>query len=130
MAGAWITLIGASITCLINYTFIPHYSYMACAWATFFCYGSMMVISFVWGQKNYRIPYAWKKLTAYMVIVVLLFFLHNGLTHFWTGTTFSLVTATVLLLLYIWFVSIIEHKEFAQLPVVGKYFKKRLAEAS
>ncbi len=130
MAGAWITLIGASITFLINYIFIPHYSYMACAWATFFCYGSMMVISFVWGQKNYRIPYAWKKLTAYMVIVVLLFFLHNGLTHFWSSTLFSLIAASILLLLYIWFVSTIEHKEFAQLPVVGKYFKKRLAQAS
>ena len=40
MAGAYITLIGAAITLFINYLFIPKYSYMACAWATFFCYGS------------------------------------------------------------------------------------------
>jgi O-antigen/teichoic acid export membrane protein len=36
--GAYITLIGAAITLLINYLFIPHFSYMACAWATFLCY--------------------------------------------------------------------------------------------
>lgn len=124
MAGAWITLIGAAITILINFIFIGRYSYMACAWATFFCYGSMMVISFIWGQKHYRIPYAWKKLTAYIVISVLLFFIHKGLTHFWSNTIFSLASATCLLLLFVWFVSTIEQKEFAQLPVVGKFFKK------
>ncbi|MGI8636620.1 MAG: lipopolysaccharide biosynthesis protein, partial [Segetibacter sp.] len=43
MAGAYITLIGALITLVINFIFIRWYSFMACAWATFFCYGSMMV---------------------------------------------------------------------------------------
>jgi O-antigen/teichoic acid export membrane protein len=124
MAGAWITLIGAAITIVINYFFIAGFSYMACAWATFTCYGSMMVISYVWGQKYYHIPYAWKKLTAYLVIVVLLFFLHNSITHFFTGNLINLSTAAFLLLMFVWFVSRIEHKEFAQLPVVGKFFKK------
>jgi O-antigen/teichoic acid export membrane protein len=50
IAGAVITIAGAVITLVINYVFIRHFSYMACAWATFFCYGSMMVISFLWGQ--------------------------------------------------------------------------------
>ncbi len=130
MAGAWITLIGAIITVLINFFFIPSYSYIACAWATFFCYGSMMVISYVWGQKNYRIPYAWKKLVAYLVIVVALFFIHNGITSIWSNITVNLVSAIILLLMYVWFVSVIEKNEFAQLPMIGKYFKKRLAEAS
>ena len=124
MAGAWITLIGAAITIVINYVFISRFSYMACAWATFACYCSMMAISYVWGQKYYYIPYAWKKLTAYLVIVVLLFFLHNFITHFFTGKMTNLLTATILLFLFIWFVSRIEHKEFAQLPVVGKYFRR------
>jgi len=84
----------------------------------------MMAISYVWGQKYYYIPYAWKKLTAYLVIVVLLFFLHNFITHFFTGKMTNLLTATILLFLFIWFVSRIERKEFAQLPVVGKYFRR------
>src|ERR1700749_1895235 len=70
IAGAYITLIGAGITLIINYFFIPSFGYMACAWATFACYGSMMVVSFIWGQKEYHIPYAWKKLCAYIIIVV------------------------------------------------------------
>ncbi|MES2430555.1 MAG: oligosaccharide flippase family protein [Bacteroidota bacterium] len=124
MAGAWITLIGAGITILINYIFIPRYSYMACAWATFFCYGSMMVISYTWGQKNYRIPYAWKKLLAYLVIVVGLFFIHKAITSFSQSVPLSLSIASVLLLIYVWFVSLVERKEFTQLPIIGKFFKK------
>lgn len=122
ISGAYITLIGAAITLVINYIFIPFFGYMACAWATFFCYGSMMVISFMWGQKAYRIPYAWKKLCAYIVIVVLLYFVHEAIVYFFNGTIVSLTTATILLLIYSWFILLVERKEFQRLPVVGKYF--------
>jgi O-antigen/teichoic acid export membrane protein len=123
MAGAWITVLGALLTIGINYFFIPRYSYMACAWATFFCYGGMMVMSYTWGQKEYRIPYAWKKLVAYMAIVVLLFFIHKGITNFFTSEYASLAIACVLTGFYLWFVGTIEKKELPQLPVIGKYFK-------
>ncbi|MEO5908843.1 MAG: polysaccharide biosynthesis C-terminal domain-containing protein, partial [Ginsengibacter sp.] len=123
IAGAYITLIGAALTLLINFIFIPYFGYMACAWATFLCYFSMMVISFIWGQKDYKIPYAWKKLSAYIVVVVLLFFIHNGFTYFVTGTISNFISATILLFFYIWFVLKIEWKEFQRMPVVGKYIK-------
>lgn len=120
MAGAWITVIGAAITLLINAVFIPHFSYMACAWATFFCYGSMMVVSFKWGQKVYPIPYAWKKLVAYMVIVVLLYLVFTGITYFFHPMWFSLVLGTILLLAFLQFLLVVEKKEFARIPVVKK----------
>jgi O-antigen/teichoic acid export membrane protein len=124
IAGAYITLIGAGLTLLINFMFIPYFGYMACAWATFLCYFSMMVISFIWGQKDYKIPYAWKKLCAYIVIVVLLFFIHRAFIHFFTGNMINFISATILLLLYIWFVLNVEWKEFQRMPVIGKYFKE------
>ena len=124
MSGAWITLTGAAITFVINYLFIPHYSYTACAWATFTCYGAMMVISYLWGQKEYRIPYAWKKLLAYMVIAVIIYFIHLAITNLWDGFAVSFCTASILLLLYILFISKIEAKELAKLPIVGKYFNR------
>jgi O-antigen/teichoic acid export membrane protein len=123
IAGAYITLLGAALTLIINYIFIPHYGYMACAWATFFCYGSMMVASYVWGQKDYPVPYAWKKLVAFIVIVVLLYFIHEAIIHFFKGDTINFVSATLLLVGYVWFVLNVERKEFQRLPVVGKYFK-------
>jgi Mn2+/Fe2+ NRAMP family transporter len=81
----------------------------------------MMVVSFIWGQKHYRIPYAWKKLVAYMVIVVLLFFIHKTAVHFYNHLVFSLVFATVLLSIFMWFIFQVEKKEFKKLPVVGKF---------
>ena len=96
---------------------------MACAWATFFCYGSMMIISYVWGQKEYRIPYATKKLIAYITIVILLFFIHKGLTALLPNIYFHLVLATTLLLFYTKFILFIEKKEFQKLPIVGKYIR-------
>ena len=124
MAGAWITIVGAVLTIIINYLFIPRYGYMACAWATFACYGSMMVISFIWGQKEYSVPYAWKKLLAYMVIVVLLYFAHRGLLQISTNRWYNLGTGVALLLFFTMFVMIIERKELGRLPVIGKFFLK------
>ncbi|MES1215012.1 MAG: oligosaccharide flippase family protein [Bacteroidota bacterium] len=127
MAGAWITIIGAVITLIINYIFIPYYSYMACAWATFACYGSMMVISYVWGQKEYRIPYAWKKLVAYIVIVVLLYGVHQLLLSFTSSVVFYYVSATAIMGAFLFFISKVERKEFQKLPIIGKYLSTNVS---
>lgn len=121
MAGAWITVIGAFITLTINFLFIPVFSYAACAWATFFCYGTMMVLSYVWGQKSYPVPYAWKKLCAYIVISVMLYFIHRGITNYFPGTLIQVVTGFVFLSLFLFFVLRVERKEFQRLPVIGKF---------
>ena len=123
MIGAYITLTGALITLAINYFFIPLYGYTACAWATFLCYGSMMVMSFLWGQKYYYIPYAWKKLLAYMVIVVLLFFLHTGINRLFSSFILNIGSGLVLLSAFLLFILKIERKEFQKLPVIGKYLR-------
>jgi len=123
MIGAYITLTGALITLAINYFFIPLYGYTACAWATFLCYGSMMVMSFLWGQKYYYIPYAWKKLLAYMVIVVLLFFLHTGINRLFSSFILNIGSGLILLSAFLLFILKIEKKEFQKLPVIGKYLR-------
>jgi O-antigen/teichoic acid export membrane protein len=124
IAGATITLVGTAITILINYFFIPRYSYVASAWATFLCYASMMILSFVWGQKVYYVPYAWKKLLAYIIISVLLFFVHNAITRLYDNTVFSLALAVILILAFIAFIVKIEKKEFEQFPYVGALVRK------
>jgi O-antigen/teichoic acid export membrane protein len=123
-AGALITLFGVGITCVVNYFFIPTYGFIACAWATFFCYGWMMVHSFLWGQKVYRIPYAWKKLLAYLIIVVIIYFIHGALTHLFPGLPFSILLAIILTFGYLWFVARIERKEFARMPFIGRLFQE------
>ncbi len=123
MAGAWITLVGAGITLVINYFFIHRYGYIACAWATFVCYGTMMVLSFTWGQKHYRVPYAWKKMLAYMVIVVLLYFAHYAFLKAGLNIWINRGFAALLLLSFVTFVLKVERKEFQKLPVIGRFLK-------
>lgn len=122
MAGAWITLIGAAITLAINAAFIPLFSYHACAWATFFCYGGMMVISYRWGQKVYRVPYAWKKLAAYVVISVLLYGVHSAFELLRFNEWINGIFGAGLLFVFTWFIITVERKEFQRMPYVGRFF--------
>ena len=115
MAGAWINILGAVITLTINFFAIPYFSYMASAWATFFCYGTMMYVSFKWGQKVYPIPYATKKLIAYFVITVLLYFIYLAIEWVTKNSTIRLSIATFELIAFIAFVARIEIKELKSL---------------
>jgi O-antigen/teichoic acid export membrane protein len=125
LAGTYITLIGVVVTLVINYFFIPRIGYMASAWATFFCYGTMMVLSYKWGQKVYPVPYLTKKMTAYLVIVVCLFLFHYGITYLFNNNMIiSLSLGALLFAVYIWFILLVEKKEFQKLPYIGKYINR------
>jgi O-antigen/teichoic acid export membrane protein len=66
--GLYISGIGAILTIALNWIFIPKYSYMASAWISFAAYASMMILSYIWGQKSYPIPYNLKKNLSYIII--------------------------------------------------------------
>ena len=104
-------LFKSKITILINYLAIPYFGYMASAWATFFCYGTMMVVSYKWGQRVYPVPYANKKLIAYFVIALLVYGI-NLIVHVVSNNQpFNYLFATILLFAFIAFVVRIEKKE-------------------
>jgi O-antigen/teichoic acid export membrane protein len=77
--GAWLSLIGAVITLGLNFWWIPlspdHliYGYLGSAWATFICYGSMMILSYLIGHKYFRVPYNLSKFFGYLGLSILLY---------------------------------------------------------
>jgi O-antigen/teichoic acid export membrane protein len=81
--GAWLSLIGAVITLALNFWWIPlspgHliHGYIGSAWATFICYGSMMVIAYLLGQRYYPVPYNLKKFGGYLVFALLIYFISS-----------------------------------------------------
>jgi O-antigen/teichoic acid export membrane protein len=123
--GAGITIAGAVVTVLLNIWWIPHFGYTGSAWATFCCYAFMMATSYFFGQKFYPIPYAKKKLIAYLVLTTLIFFLHKGLGLISGNIYYSITTASILMFGFIYFVANIERKEFQQFPVIGKFFYRK-----
>jgi O-antigen/teichoic acid export membrane protein len=73
--GLYISGVGAILTLIINFAFIPKYSYMASAWASLIAYASMMILSYIWGQKNYPIPYNLRKNLAYILSSIIIVYL-------------------------------------------------------
>jgi hypothetical protein len=82
----------------------------------------MMIISYVLGQKYYPVPYAKKKLVAYIVLTLIVVLIHRGIVYLYPGLLFSIITATMLMIAFSLFVIKIEKKEFQKFPVIGKYF--------
>jgi O-antigen/teichoic acid export membrane protein len=81
--GAWLSLIGAVITLILNFWWIPlspeHliYGYYGSAWATFICYGAMMILSYLIGQKYFPVKYNLIKFAGYLGLSVLLYALSS-----------------------------------------------------
>jgi O-antigen/teichoic acid export membrane protein len=78
--GAWLSLIGAVITLALNFWWIPlssdHliFGYYGSAWATFICYGTMMILSYLIGQKYFPVKYNLLKFAGYLGLAVFLYF--------------------------------------------------------
>ncbi len=70
--GAYISIVGAIVTLVLNLLLIPKYSYMGSAIATIFAYGTMMLISYYMGQKKYPIPYDKKSIFTYLGLAIVL----------------------------------------------------------
>ncbi|EIA10019.1 lipopolysaccharide biosynthesis protein [Flavobacterium frigoris] len=68
--GAYISIVGAIITLVLNFLLIPSMSYYGSAIATIAAYGSMMFISYYLGNKYYPIPYDLKKIGGYLSLSI------------------------------------------------------------
>ena len=95
----YITLIGAAVTILINVIFIPVFGYMASAWAHIASYGSMIILSFIFAEKHYKVHYGMIRLLPYFIMAI-------GMVMFSTffnypGLIAELSINTVLIILFI-----------------------------
>ncbi len=75
--GAYIAVIGAAITILINVLLIPLLGYHASAWAHLICNISMTVISWYWGRKRYHVSYDIPRISLFMGAALVLYWLHG-----------------------------------------------------
>ena len=109
IAGAWLSALGAIITIIANLLLIPILGFEGSAWATLICYASMMIVSLFWGQKEFPIPYEWKKMWLYLAMALLIYFLSTFYSHFSSGA--KILMNLILLALYVLPVLWSERKE-------------------
>jgi O-antigen/teichoic acid export membrane protein len=99
MFAVYITLAGAVITVVINVLFIPVYGYMASAWAHIASYGSMIILSFIFAEKRYKVDYNMKQFIPYFLMAVIMV----GFSRYfkYPGLAAELVINTFFMLIFI-----------------------------
>ncbi|MEC5148151.1 Membrane protein involved in the export of O-antigen and teichoic acid [Chitinophaga sp. 212800010-3] len=129
--GAVITLITAVLAFLLNYWWIPVMGYYGAALATMVCYFVQMIICYLLGQKYYPIPYHLPKLITYVGLAIMVYYVFNWLNsrllspdNIYALRPLSLLVATFFFFAYGWFIFRMEKREFAKLPVIGRFIKR------
>ncbi|MFK7750010.1 MAG: MATE family efflux transporter [Kordia sp.] len=108
--GMYISIFGAIVTIVFNLIMIEKIGFMASAWATLVAYGSMMVISYILGQKHYKVPYNIKQVGGYVILAAVL-----SAVSFYDGFRGNYIIATALVLLFLGIIYISERKELKRL---------------
>ena len=73
--GTVISWFGAGVTIVLHLLFLQKYGFMVSAWVTFIAYFLMMVLSYFLGQKYYPIPYRIKKISFFLVLLMVFSFI-------------------------------------------------------
>lgn len=95
----YITFTGAVITVLINVLFIPLYGYMASAWAHVASYASMIILSFIFAEKRYKVNYNMKQYIPYFLMAIIMVVFSRYFKY--PGITAELLINTLLILIFI-----------------------------
>ena len=107
--GAYISVVGAVITLVLNIWLIPIIGYKGSAIATLAAYGSMVVLSYYYGRKYYPIPYNLKKIGIYLGLSVMF-----SVIYFYQFRENYLI-GIPMLLIFMGTIYVLEQKELKQL---------------
>lgn len=96
--GAYISIVGAIVTVVFNYLLIPIIGLVGSAITTLLAYATMMLISYIMGQKSYPIPYNKKSITLYLGTSTLFTFIYfyNFRENYFIGITFLLIFVAII----------------------------------
>ncbi len=106
--GTIIAIIGSIVTLICFFTLIPKIGYMGAAIAHLACYIIMMLISYLWGQHVFPIPYQIGRISIYCIIAFGLFIVSNLIIDF--NIVAKLTINTLMLISYIAIVYVLERK--------------------
>ncbi len=71
--GAYMALTGAFLTLILNLLLIPILGYMGSAISMLVCFMTITIMSYLWGQKYYPIPYPLKRIFTYFLVAIFIF---------------------------------------------------------
>ena len=97
--GTLISWFGAGLTIVLHFLFLKKYGFMVSAWVTFIAYFLMMVLSYFLGQKYYPIPYRIKKISFFLVLLMVFSFISVKYFNYnvWLSNILFLIYSGILL---------------------------------
>lgn len=97
--GTLISWFGAGLTIVLHFLFLKKYGFMVSAWVTFIAYFLMMVLSYFLGQKYYPIPYRIKKISFFLVLLMVFSFISVKYFNynFWLSNILFFIYSGILL---------------------------------
>lgn len=96
--GMYFSIFGALVTIGVNLVLIPKIGYTGSAWATFAAYGSMVLLSFVFGRLRNPMPYEFVKVVSYPLLAFAAILIQS---HFQLDVLSSSVVMFGLLILFL-----------------------------
>jgi O-antigen/teichoic acid export membrane protein len=108
--GAYIGLSGAAVTIIMNVLLVPKLSYLGAAIGHFSAYLVMVILSYVWGQKYYRIEYQLRRIGFYGLLATGLFLISYFLPI--ESKSISLAFNSLLFIIFLGIVVYKEKREF------------------
>lgn len=107
-SGTIISIIGASVTLLCLFILVPRIGYLGAAIAHLGCYTVMMLVSYIWGQKVFPVPYQVGRIILYFIFAIALFMVSTMLSDY--NLPVRLLFNTFLIFIYIVTVFFAERK--------------------
>lgn len=118
--GVYFSLVGLVIIVTMNVCLVPHYGYVASAWAAFACYFVMMFLSWIFGQRYYPIRYDLKGIGKYVALALLLY----GIAAWVQIDNLALRLGFRTLLLIVYAIYLIKTDlPLREIPYINRFFK-------
>ncbi|MEG0796525.1 MAG: oligosaccharide flippase family protein [Odoribacter sp.] len=119
--GVYFSLIGLVIIVSLNVLFVPRFGYIACAWAAFACYFTMMFFSWIIGQHYYPINYNLKSIGKYVGLALILYGISTWVTI--DNILLRFGFRSILLVVYAAYL-VKTDLPLKEIPLVNRFFKK------
>jgi O-antigen/teichoic acid export membrane protein len=120
--GAYFSIAGCFLTVAIIVLLVPHFGYMACAWASLASNLLMMTLSYLVGRKKYPVAYDMRSALLYSLLAGGLF--AAGMLPHVEPAGLRLLYRTVLWLLFAGF-TVKRDLPLSEIPYIGRYFKTK-----
>jgi len=97
-----VALLGAGVTVVLLFLWVPEYGYAGAAWTHLVSYGVMVTVSYLLGRRFYPVPYDVGRLLAYVAAGVAILALARWLTAWQLHWALSAVAGLSLFGLGVW----------------------------